>query len=357
MPLTISAPDSLRMSVEAASGGLNTVLYTAKGQPCYMRVVPKFNLQDIDASLGTGVHPAFVVNGLEKSELFIGQHLGASLNGEMLSLPGRDPLASINHDSAVALARANGAGWHVMTNAEWAALQLWCWKNGFQPRGNSQYGRSSDATNEIGVRSDGLTVTGANQGSQSRTLTGSGPTAWRHDNTPFGIADLNGNVWEWSPGMRINNGEIQVIENNNAALSSANFGVSSVEWRAIDGATGNLVALGSTGTVKYASANSGTADYTLYRTSGSSFEGMVNTTGAAPVSAAAIAKLKALGLFPVAPSGLGSDGFYLNVSGERLPYRGGHWFSAAITGVFALSLNDVRSFSNAILGARPAFVL
>ena len=357
MALTINVPDTLRKAVESASGGRNTVLYTAKGQPCHMVVVPKFNLQDIDASLGTGTHPAFVVGGVEKSQIFIGQHIGVSRNAEMLSLPGVDPINSITHDAAVSLVRANGPGWHLMSNVEYAAIALWCWKNGFQPRGNSQYGRSSDATSEVGVRSDGLTVTGANQGSQSRTLTGSGPTSWRHDNTPFGIADLNGNVWEWSPGMRINNGEIQVIQDNDAALTVTDFSATSAAWKAIDGTTGNLVAPGTAGTVKYAAANSGTADYTLYRVSSSSFEGMVNSTGVNPVSATAIARLKALGLFPVAPSGLGADGFYLNVSGERLPYRGGLWNSAALTGVFALNLSDVRTFSIAYIGARPAFVL
>lgn len=355
MALTINVPDTLRRAVESASGGRNTVLYTAKGQPCHMFILRHADMAAVNAELGIARHPAFIVGGVNKDELFLGQHIGVNRNAEMLSLPGVDPINSITHDAAVSLVRANGPGWHLMSNVEYAAIALWCWKNGFQPRGNSQYGRSSDAASESGVRQDGV-APGTASGN-ARTLTGSGPTSWRHDNTPFGIADLNGNVWEWSPGMRINNGEIHVIENNNAALSTADFGASSAEWMAIDGATGTLVAPGTAGTVKYAAANSGTADYTLYRANGSSFEGMVNSGGANPVSATAIARLKALGLFPVAPSGLGADGFYLNVSGERLPFRGGLWHGAAITGVFALGLNDGRSYSGATLGARPAFVL
>jgi hypothetical protein len=365
MALTINIQDTLRKSVEAASGGRNTVLYTAKGQPCFMSILTHDDMATANAALGITRHPAFILNGVNKSELFIGQHLGASMNGEMVSIPGADPYNSATFDTSVSLARANGGGWHVMSNVEWAAVALWCYYNGFQPRGNSNYGRSSDVTTERGVTSSTANATlspigriaPATGNNTNRTFTGSGPASWRHDNTPFGIADLCGNVNEWQTGMRINAGEIQIFENNNAALVTADFAAGSASWKAIDGATGALVAPGTAGTVKYASAASGTADYTLYRTSGQSFEGMVNSTGANPVSAAALTVLKSQCLFPVASSGLGADYFYLDATSERVPVRGGGWTNGAGAGVFFLYLGIARSDANAAFGARPAYVL
>lgn len=353
--LTILIKDSLRQSVELASGGLQTVLYTAKGQPTYMNIIQKFDMSTIDASL-SGTHPAFIVDGVEKPEIFIGTYQGKIVSGELLSLPNVDPTVSTNYDNFLNAARASGNGHHLITNAEWSAVALQCYKNNTQPMGNSYYGRSSEDTLLIGRRQDGLNP--GNTAGSARTLTGSGPVQWRHNGKENGIADLSGNVWEWNSGMRMVNGEIQIIENNNAAKLAIDLGAASTEWKAIDGATGNLVTpdgSGATpGTVKFAASGT-TADYTIY---GASFGAIKNLSTVNPVSAAALSKLKALCLFPVvdAVATFNGDGLYLNLTIEAIPIRGGGWSNGATAGVFFLSLNNARSFAIASIGSRPAFV-
>lgn len=352
--LTILIKDSLRQSVELASGGEQTVLYTAKGQPTYMNIIKKFDMSTIDPSL-SGTHPAFVVNGKEKAEIFIGTYQGRIVDGELLSLPNVEPTTSTNFENFLAAARASGPGHHLITNAEWSAIALQCFKDNKQPMGNTYYGRSSENPLLIGRRADGLNP-GDTSGS-ARTLTGSGPVEWRHNGKENGIADLAGNVWEWNSGMRIFNGEIQVIADNNAANHTIDLGATSAQWKAIDGATGNLVTPdgnGTTvGTIKY--ADGGTANYTI---NGSNFGGIRNLSTTKPVTAVALARLKALCLYPHVENtaSYNSDYFAKNMDGERLPIRGGVWGSAASAGVFALNLHDARSRTSTVIGARPAFV-
>jgi len=347
---TIYTKDALRAAVQGATGGKITVLYTEKGQPSHMYVMSAFNLEDVNPDLGTGVDPMFKVGGETKTERFLGAYPGVRLNGELISLPGMAAQNSINHDDSLSAARANGSGWGLMTNNDYAGVARWCRANGFVPRGNTAYGKSSDAPFETGVRADGG-MPGVTSGT-AITLSGSGPASWRHDGTHAGISDLVGNVWEWAPGLRLLDGEIQVIADNNAAMSSIDLSAASSEWRAIDGSTGALVMPGAANSVKVAS--SGTENYTIVR-NGNTLEATTNP-GTTPVSEGAVKTLKLYGVYPEAAD-LDGDYFSDNPEGERLPFRGGYWNSGALAGLSAVNLRNARSSSNSSIGARPAFVL
>jgi hypothetical protein len=343
----MSYQDDLRRQIETMSGGQMTLRFTAKGQPSYFYRLKKFAVETLDPALGTGTHPAFIVNGVEKDEILIGVHQAAEVDGEMVSQAARMPRVNINHDEAVALARGTGAGFCVATNAMYAALALKARADFAFPRGNNDSGRAHDAPDEYGVDAQGNSTEG---GGAEAVRTGSGPMTWNYPRSPWGVQMLNGNVWEWSPGMRVVDGEIQVIADNDAVLAGTDLSTNG-PWQAIDAATGNLVAPGTAGTVIY--ATSGTTDGTIV--GGGSGQPFADLTPYG-LSAAAEQRLTQLALTsPGAP--IEGDGWWINESGERVPRRGGRRGAGSRAGVFALYLVRGRGISNSNIGFRPAFVI
>lgn len=364
--------DMLRAEVEAMSSGRNTVVRDKNGNPHIMVRISAYNLQDIDASLGTGLHPAFIVNGVKKSEILIGKFVASKgSDGLAQTLPGKFPWVNINFDDSIAAARALGNGFGLCTNAAYAARSLWLWKQFGEHEylGNTNYGRSHSKpwqTGKMEYTDMAPGDTGAwNAGKKSYTLTGSGPVEWNDDETPCGISDLVGNVWEWAPGIRLNNGEIQVIANNDALLSNISHAANSASWKAIK-KDGSLVAPGTADTLKYDAAAA------LSKTSGWESAPRLNTvianatkgssqscqlkdlTNASGLTAPAIAKI--LGICPMSNNGSVQGGIWVHQTGERLALRGGGWYGGMYCGPAALDLYDARTYLHRFVGFRVAFI-
>ena len=344
--------------IRDASFGRNAVMFDNSNFPSIMVRFPVKKLKDIDASWADAPHQSFIKNGSAKNEFWIGKYLpivnGSGGSARAVSLRRRDPSNTINFDNSRLACTQKGTGWHLMTNAEWAFIMLMAHKNQFFPRGNNSYGKDYLKTSEMAEIShfySGTTI--------GRTATGTGPVAWSHDGTPFGVFDLNGNVSKWVAGLRLDGGEIQIFENNNAADDTKDHSSVSGEWKAIL-EDGSLVAPATEGTLKMDATN---ADGSGNIVIGTSVDNVSDgTTSANTLFKDVVAKgattipviLKQLGLFPESTSYPHGRMYMRNLT-ERLPTRGGNWIFTSGAGLPFLHLYYVRTYTDSILGFALAY--
>jgi hypothetical protein len=369
MPVVFTR-DTYRASVEAASGGQQTVLYDAKGYPSIMNVIPKFNIEDVNPAIGSGVHPAFIVGGVEKTKLFIGSHAAAVVDSMAVSLPNQVPATNVNYDNAVTYCKNKGQGWHLMTNWEWAAIALWCLKNGFLPRGNTDYGRAHDAKYESGA-----TTNGKAPGAGDKIYTGSGPASFRHNNAFTGISDLVGNVWEWQGGLKIVDGQVYMPNDNDFTLAEANWPAQGVYFDASagpgdgSGAAVNGTPILSNGITKYSETptpSGGGDERDLDYTHISGAAGWQSIGVSTGYNNLVLAKRQLMAKACIAVKLLSTDAtvataltgaIWVRNYGLRFPLRGGAWNSGASAGLGALYLSHRRVDLYSSVGFRPALVL
>ncbi|MDR1216008.1 MAG: formylglycine-generating enzyme family protein [Treponema sp.] len=345
-------------------------MYDDKGYPTIVQIIPKFNIEDIDPELGSGVHPAFVVGGVEKPQIYIAVYPATVVDGRAVSISGKAPANYVTYDQAVQYCTAKGVGWHLMTNWEWAALALWCVKNNFQPRGNTNYRRSHAATYEVGGSVDGREP-GETVG-DGRTFGGSGPASWRHNNSFQGVVDLVGNVWEWQGGLKLIDGQIYMPNDNDFTLAAAQWPSQGVYLDASagpgdgNGATYNGTSILSNGISKYSETptpagggDNRDLDYTYiggetgWQQTGIStgYNGLTLAVRQRMAQALIAPKIVSTGSVLVAAKG----GIQCRNYGERVPIRGGSWDNGAIAGLGALYLYNRRVYSGGVVGFRPAF--
>ena len=333
--------DADRYVLERASGGRQTIIRDAAGASNVMFVLPRFTYADIgmSADMGSGDVTAFDFgSGSIKSEIFIGAYL-ASGSGAV-SAPMQDPRGLVTHTDARNACTAKGAGWHLMTAHEDAAIALWCMANGYEPIGNTNWGRSHAKTWLIGDRADGKAP--GDVSGTGHTQTGSmGPEA-NHDKSTHGIADLVGNMWEWRDGFLLQDGRFKISAHNTQAETSWSFIDAYLDASTTTGGAPILSnqIINQLGTI---GDNANTGNY-------------ADVDWRAMTKSGGYASNQLLRRLLLEPSlTLPQGRIYMRNFGERLPYRGGTWAEGDGAGLAAVSLFNSRVYTLTNIGFRPAF--
>ena len=333
--------DAERYALERATGGQQTIIRDSAGNANAMFVLPRFQYGDLgmSAAMGTGNVTAFDFGaGSIKGEIFIGAYLASGAGA--VSAPRQDPRVSLDHTAARNACSAKGAGWHLMTAHEWAAIALWCMANGYEPIGNTNWGRSHAKNWMVGNRPDNRTPGDAS--GTGITQTGSMGSEATHTRTLGGIADLVGNVWEWQDGLLLQDGRFKLSAFNAQAEAAWAFTDAYLDASSTTGGSAILSnavnnRLGAIGD----NANAGNQANVEWR---------AMTKSGSYVSNQAMKRLllESAGALP-------QGQIYMRNFGERLPFRGGGLGSGAIAGLAALFLSHSRAHVNTDIGFRPAF--
>ena len=223
------------------------------------------------------------------------------------------PVTNVAFSTWNTLISNKGSRFHQITNREWSNVILWSLKMGIKITGNC-YGYVNSSY--VNIDGEGTNMTQYPADGYYKTRTGMGPNTWNHNGLEGGIADMCGNVWEATDGLKLVNNVIYIFDND----TDKNWVSTGVAY------SGNLIT-NSSGT------SFGNTLY--YPTDSDLWKEMIpcNASGKETITA------------------YGDDGTWFN-SGERILYRGGGCVDGSLAGVFAFDVSGVSSGSNWDIGCR-----
>ncbi len=211
------------------------------------------------------MHPAFYCDqdGNAPCEFQIGKYQAGRFEGKNTpcSLYNLVPSNSLSLDAMLSLINAMGGGFALTTQACWSYMALLSMRLSFECRGNSLYGKSHEASDEIGKNANIYSHDGKRDWYLSRT--GTGPTYWNLLGDPAMPADLVGNVLERVADVKFVKGVWRIIPYNYGLNTGLDLSSTSVFFKELS--PGNETAFVDPGT-------SGSLCYDLVSTAGSQME-------------------------------------------------------------------------------------
>ena len=311
---------------------------TLGGQPSWFFGIPQMTWGQLrpDGALGTGVCEAFIEAGVAKSTLWIAAYPASMVDGEIVSQPGVMPRTGRTLDEEIAECAnteiIGHEGKHRLMSAwDWSLLMHLAIVSGYQPLGNTNYGKSH------------VKPWLAGRGT-SATATGSMGKASAHNNSNAGIFDLVGNVWERLQGMYLQDGQIWLAADNGSAPVATGYYFSSSSATAI-----GTPSLESSAASVVRNGAVGDNSYNLY-------DGIGGDAGFALLAGAGTVALKRAGVIPVTSATAPAGAIWTCSYGRRAPLRGCSWNTGAYSGLGALYLVNAPSHRGGSVGFRPAFV-
>lgn len=323
---------------------------------------------------GYALHRAFYDGGVEKSGFFVDKYLWSNNGGIASSIAGANPISSAaDHNpfsglsgapanayyGAIAAAKTRGADFFCSSRFIFAALALLAYAHGrtsqsttycawYHATNNFPKGCNNNALRDASDTEVLYTSTGhATYPTCGKTGSGVPFQKTTHNGQSCGVADLNGDLWEITPGVT-SDGAAFFLLKTSVAMKSVTAG--STLTTDLWGAAGIAAMYDSLGATYESLLGSSTS-----KTFGSAGQVLSAEIAGNAWAAAGAGIPLAAGIG--GSNAFGNDGLWDYRPNLLCPISGGYWSSSAGAGVWALALSAARTTSYYTVGGRSALYL